>query len=105
MVSPTTLWAVLNTARAVLKDAATREQVNIIQEHLGFLAKDFDRFKERMDALSRHIAQAHDDVQKVNTSARKISERFARIERVEFEASESDFLPEEADDEPPAGSA
>ncbi|MCG3202759.1 MAG: hypothetical protein NFCOHLIN_02644 [Gammaproteobacteria bacterium] len=105
MVSPTTLWAVLNTARAVLKDAATREQVNIIQEHLGLLARDFDRFKERMDALSRHIAQAHDDVQKVNTSARKISERFARIERVEFEASETDMLPEEADDEPRGGSA
>ena len=30
MVSPTTLWAILNTARAVLKDAATREQVDII---------------------------------------------------------------------------
>ena len=27
MVSPTTLWATLNTARAVLKDAATKEQV------------------------------------------------------------------------------
>ncbi|NIN34966.1 MAG: DNA recombination protein RmuC, partial [Gammaproteobacteria bacterium] len=37
LVSPTTLWAILNTARAVLKDAATREQVHIIQEHLGYL--------------------------------------------------------------------
>lgn len=105
MVSPTTMWAVLNTARAVLKDAATREQVNIIQEHLGFLAKDFDRFRERMDALSRHIAQAHDDVQKVNTSARKISERFARIERVEFQPSDPDMVAEETDDEPHGGSA
>jgi DNA recombination protein RmuC len=105
MVSPTTLWAVLNTARAVLKDAATREQVNIIQEHLGFLAKDFDRFKERMDALSRHIAQAHDDVQKVNTSARKISERFARIERVEFDPSDADKLLDGPEEEPKGGSA
>jgi DNA recombination protein RmuC len=92
IVSPTTLWAVLNTARAVLKDAATREQVNIIQEHLGYLAKDFDRFKERMDNLSRHIAQAHDDVQKVNTSARKISERFAQIERVELQGPATEAL-------------
>jgi DNA recombination protein RmuC len=50
-VSPTTLWAILNTARAVLKDAATREQVHIIQEHLGHLAKDFDLFRRRMDSL------------------------------------------------------
>ena len=84
MVSPTTLWATLNTARAVLKDAATREQVHIIQEHLGFLSKDFDRFQKRMDSLSQHIKQAHDDVEKVNTSARKISSRFEKIEKVEF---------------------
>ncbi len=85
LVSPTTLWAVLNTARAVLKDAATREQVHIIQEHLGYLAKDFDRFQDRMENLARHISQANDDVQKVHTSAKKITERFAKIERVELD--------------------
>jgi len=89
MVSPTTLWATLNTARAVLKDAATREQVHIIQEHLGFLAKDFDRFRNRMDDLARHIRQAHDDVDKVHKSANKISSRFEKIERVELESDES----------------
>ena len=84
LVSPTTLWAILNTACAVLKDAATREQVDIIREHLGYLAKDFQRFRERMDHLARHIEQAHEDVQKVNVSARRISDRFERIERVEI---------------------
>ncbi len=87
MVSPTTLWAILNTARAVLKDAATREQVDLIQEHLGLLAEDFGRFKKRMDGLARHIEQAHEDVQQVNTSARKISARFDQIERVELDES------------------
>jgi DNA recombination protein RmuC len=85
LVSPTTLWAVLNTACAVLKDAATREQVDLIRDHLGLLSKDFQRFRERMDQLARHIEQAHDDVQRVNVSARRISDRFDRIERVEFE--------------------
>jgi DNA recombination protein RmuC len=84
LVSPTTLWAVLNTACAVLKDVATREQVDIIREHLGHLGKDFQRFRERMDQLARHIEQAHDDVQKVNLSARRITDRFERIERVEM---------------------
>ena len=84
MVSPTTLWATLNTARAVLKDAATREQIHIIQEHLGLLAKDFERFQGRMQKLSQHIRRAHDDVEKVHTSARKISSRFEKIEKVEL---------------------
>jgi DNA recombination protein RmuC len=84
LVSPTTLWAILNTTRAVLKDAATREQVHVIQEHLGYLSKDFDRFRKRMDSLAQHIRQAHEDVDDVNISARKITSRFGKIERVEL---------------------
>src|SRR6266508_1401008 len=37
IVSPTTLMAVLNTARAVLKDVETRRHIHIIQEELGKL--------------------------------------------------------------------
>ena len=85
LASPTTLWAILNTARAVIKDAATREQVDIIQNHLGRLGGDFKRFRERMDKLAKHIQLANDDVGEVNISARKISDRFEKIERVELE--------------------
>ncbi len=87
IVSPTTLMAILNTARAVLKDEATREQVHVIQEHLGKLAEDFGRFEIRMDKLSRHIDLAHKDVKEVHTSARKISSRFVKIEQVELEGA------------------
>ena len=100
MVSPTTLWAIVNTARAVIKDAATREQVHVIQEHLGQLAVDFDRFRERMDKLALHIRQANDDVEKVNISAGKISSHFKKIERVELENDEPitvSSLPREED--------
>lgn len=99
MVSPTTLWATLNTARAVLKDAETREQVDIIKEHLGYLSKDFDRFQTRMDDLARHIKQAHDDVEKVNTSARKISNRFEKIEKLELENEPDVSLPNQNQNE------
>jgi DNA recombination protein RmuC len=84
MVSPTTLMAVLTTARAVLKDSATRKQVHVIQEHLVNLAKDFDRFRIRMDKLSLHIQQANNDVKDVHISANKISSRFEKIEKVEI---------------------
>ncbi len=85
LVSPTTLMAVLTTARAVLKDDATRRQVHVIQDHLRRLAEDFGRFQQRMDDLSKHIAQAHQDVDRVNTSARKISDRFEKIDNVQVE--------------------
>lgn len=87
LVSPTTMMAILTTARAVLKDAATRQQVHIIQKHLHMLAGDFDRFQKRMDNLARHIAQAQTDVEQVHTSAKKITERFGQIEQVELGTS------------------
>ncbi len=85
IVSPTTLMAVLNTARAVMKDVETRKQIHVIQDALGKLAKDFRRFDERMAALARHIEQASRDVQDVQTSSRKITAHFQKIESVQLE--------------------
>jgi DNA recombination protein RmuC len=84
IVSPTTLMAVLNTARAVLKDVETRKQVHVIQQELGRLAKDFTLFEDRMQKLANHIRQAHEDAEMVSISSRKISNRFREIERVEL---------------------
>ncbi|MDP3559423.1 MAG: DNA recombination protein RmuC [Legionellaceae bacterium] len=85
LVSPSTLMAVLTTARAVLKDDATKKQVHIIQQHLMTLAQDFQRFDKRMEKLSKHLDLAHGDLQEVHTSAKKISSRFQKIEAVEWE--------------------
>lgn len=95
LVSPSTLMAVLTTARAVLKDDATRQQVHIIQKHLHALADDFQRFEKRMDKLTKHIDLAHQDVNDVNTSAKKISQRFQKIEAVELEPHDPIELIEE----------
>jgi len=85
IVSPTTLMAVLNTARAVLKDVETRKQVHIIKDELGKLGKEFGRFDERMKKLADHIRQAHEDAQDVQTTSQKISKRFISIERVDLD--------------------
>ncbi len=92
IVSPTTLMAVLNTARAVLKDVETRRQIHIIKDELGKLGKDFARFDERMRKLADHVRQAHEDAQQVQISSRKISDRFASIERVELDHAEASHL-------------
>lgn len=88
LTSPSTLMAILTTARSVLKDDATRKQVHIIQQHLQALSSDFQRFEKRMDKLSRHIHQAHQDVDEVNTSAKKITQRFQKIESVDLDKKE-----------------
>lgn len=93
ITSPTTLMAILTTAAAVLKDSETRKQVHLIQEHLQMLAQDFDRFQDRMGKLALHIDQAHRDVDLVNTSARKISSRFTKIEKLELSGEHQSELP------------
>lgn len=85
ITSPTTTMAILTTARAVLKDEATRKQVHIIQEHLGKLSENFGRFEKRMSSLAQHINLAYKDVDEVHASAKKITAHFNKIEKVELE--------------------
>ncbi|MDX8410655.1 MAG: DNA recombination protein RmuC [Mariprofundaceae bacterium] len=83
--SPTTMMAILSTVASVLKDVETRKQVHIIQEHLHALAKDFDRFGQRFDKLAAHIRLAHEDTEQVHISAKKITQRFDKIEQVKLD--------------------
>jgi DNA recombination protein RmuC len=85
IVSPTTMMAVLNTARAVIKDVETRRQVHIIKDELAKLGKEFGRFDQRMRKLAEHIRQAHEDAEDVRITSDKISKRFSQIERVELD--------------------
>jgi DNA recombination protein RmuC len=105
IVSPTTTMAVLNTARAVLKDVETRRQVHIIKDELSKLGREFGRFDQRMRKLAEHIRQAHQDAEEVRITSDKISRRFSQIERVELEQPASiaqleQSLLDQAQDEP-----
>ena len=92
IVSPTTLMAVLNTARAVLKDVETRKQIHVIRDALSRLGQDFRRFEERMKKLADHIRLAHQDAEDVQTSSRKIAQQFQRIEQADLEPPEAAAL-------------
>ena len=92
LASPTTLMAILTTARSVLKDEATRQQIHIIQAHLSNLSQDFNRFKGRFANLAKHIDQAATDVKQIHTSADKIAHRFEKIEQVELVEDEIELL-------------
>jgi DNA recombination protein RmuC len=93
IVSPTTLMAVVNTARAVIRDVETRKQIHIIKDELGKLGREFGRFDERMKRLADHIRQANDDVKDVAVTSKKISDKFAAIERAELPGGAEPVLP------------
>jgi DNA recombination protein RmuC len=85
IVSPTTLWAVLNTMRAILKDARMREQADAIQREVGLLLEDVGRLAKRVDNLEGHFSAAEKDVREIRTSTEKIMRRGDRIQDVELE--------------------
>ena len=99
IVSPTTLMAVVNTARAVIRDVETRKQIHIIKDELGKLGREFGRFDERMKRLADHIRQANEDVKDVAVTSKKISDKFAAIERAELPGAPEPLIP--AAGEPP----
>jgi DNA recombination protein RmuC len=85
IVSPTTMMAVLNTARAVLKDVETRRQVHIIKDELSKLGKDFGRFDQRLRKLADHIRMAHQDTEDLKITGDKLTRRFVQIEKVDLD--------------------
>ena len=90
IVSPTTCMAVLNTMRAVLKDARMREQAGAIRRELGELYKDIDRLGQRVENLDRHFAQAQKDVGEIRISADKAGRRARRLDNFDFEDLSAD---------------
>jgi len=90
IVSPTTMWALLNTVRAVLKDVQMREQADVIQAEVGRLLVDATRLDDRVGALERHFGQTVDDVRKIRISTDKVLRRGERIGELQIETKEPD---------------
>jgi DNA recombination protein RmuC len=79
IVSPTTLWATLNTIRAIFRDVRIREQAGLLQKELHVLMEDMGRLDERVEKLAMHFRQASKDVEDIQTSARKVQRRAEKI--------------------------
>jgi DNA recombination protein RmuC len=84
IVSPTTLWATLNTVRAVLKDVRVREQAHLIQAEVGKLMDDVERLDDRVGNLQKHFQQADKDIREIRISADKVTSRAGRIKDAEL---------------------
>ena len=93
IVSPTTFMATLHTMRAVMKDAAMREQAHIIQREVGVMADDVRRLSERAGKLQTHFKQIEGDVSGIITSSTKITKRADKIEKLDLsEVEEPDLI-------------
>ena len=84
IVSPTTFMATLHTMRAVMRDAAMREQAHIIQREVGMMAKDVSLLDDRVSKLQTHFAQSGEDIRKIRISTEKITKRADKIDSLDM---------------------
>ena len=85
IVSPNTMWGVLNTIRALLRDVRLREQAHLIQGEVHKILNDVDRLSKRVTNLQRHFQLAGEDIKEVIISSGKIVSRGERIEDMELD--------------------
>lgn len=90
IVSPTTFMATLHTMRAVMKDAAMREQAHIIQREVGMMAKDVTLLDDRVAKLQTHFNQTGEDIRKIRISTEKITKRADKIEALDVREPTAD---------------
>ena len=85
IVSPNTMWGVLNTIRALLRDVRLQEQAHLIQEEVHKMLGDVDLLNKRATKLQRHFDQTVEDIREIGISSDKIVRRGERIEDMQLE--------------------
>jgi len=96
IVSPTSFMATLHTVRALMRDAAMREQAHIIQREVSSMAKDVERLDQRVAKLQTHFNQTTEDMRNIRISTEKITKRADKIESLDLEDDARDLLPDQS---------
>lgn len=85
IVSPSTLWATLNTIRAVLSDIKIKRVAGQIKRELDMLLTDLSRLADRAVKVQNHFALAQTDIEQLQTSVNKITPRAEKLKELDFE--------------------
>ena len=84
IVSPSTLWAALNTIRAVLSDIKIKRVTGKIKKELDYLLTDLSRLSERAAKVQQHFSLASTDIEQLQTSVGKITPRAEKLRDMDF---------------------
>jgi DNA recombination protein RmuC len=96
LASPNVLMLLVQTMQAIVKDVTMREQAHIIKIEVVRLLEDVQRLKERASDLRRHFDMANGDLEKLSTSADRITKRGVKIESFEVETEAAASVSEPA---------
>jgi|TARA_B000000460_G_scaffold238230_1_gene201723 DNA recombination protein RmuC len=84
IVSPSTLWATLNTITAIFRDVKMREQADIIQQEVLAMMTDVQRLDTRIASLQKNYDAMAEDFRRIRISTDKIIRRASSIDALEL---------------------
>jgi len=84
LVSPSTLWATLNTITAIFRDVKMREQADIIQNEVLAMLADVQRLDSRIASLQKNYDAMAEDFRRIRISTDKIIRRASSIDALEL---------------------
>ena len=84
IVSPSTLWATLNTIRAVLSDIKIKRVAAKIRKELDALLTDLGRLNDRATNVEKHFRMAQTDIEQLQISIGKIAPRAEKLRDMDF---------------------
>jgi DNA recombination protein RmuC len=92
IVSPTTMMALLNTVRAVLRDVEMRKEAGLIKVEVDRMLDDVRRLGERVGNLGKHFDLAREDIDQIRKSTDGIARHGERIRAVDLGEAKTDLL-------------
>ena len=84
IVSPSTLWATLNTIRAVLSDIKIKRVAAKIRKELDALLTDLGRLGDRAANVEKHFHMTQTDIEQLQISIGKIAPRAEKLRDMDF---------------------
>lgn len=93
IVSPTTLWATLNTARAILKDARIREHAATLQAEALGLVDEVAKLAGKAEAARRRLELAETDLDGLAQAARAAERRGRKIADLDLAGADAETAP------------
>ena len=96
VVSPTTMMAILNSVRAVMRDAEMSKAAEFIKQQVGKLLEDIGRLGDRVGRLKQHFTQTQKDIDDIDISTRAISRTGERIHTIDTGDTKADSVLEDS---------
>jgi DNA recombination protein RmuC len=84
ITGPTTLMSTLTVIQMVVKNMERDKYAHVIHLELNKLSKEFMKYRERWDKLSRSIDTVTKDIKDINITTEKITKRFDSINGVDI---------------------